>query len=92
MALRRECEAFAAALTASSRVLSVCEARGVDGLLLAEVAVEPWVRCDEVRGGGMGPGAIEVEGDECADEAMLLLWWWARGVVMGEFCDTLVEW
>jgi hypothetical protein len=94
----RDCAAAAAALAVSSRVLSFSPVyaegcREAAGLLVMEPAAA-WLRCEDVRGGGMGapaargPADAVMAGDECVDGGSC----WARGVLSVELLETAGEW
>jgi hypothetical protein len=77
---------FCALLLDSSRVLPACDE-------LPAVVVEGCVRCDEVRGGAMGPlplvvGVLFMAGEFCVEGGSGC----ARGVFSVELCDAAGEW
>ena len=95
MPFLRDCAAAAAAVAESSRVYDADSgARDEEGLSIEVGAVDGCVRCDDVRGGGIGPPlAMEVEvagttGDEWVEGGRGC----ARGVFMAEFVATAGEW
>ena len=70
------------------------DGRALEGLLLLlpAVAVEAWLRCEEVRGGGMGPVEV-MAGDAMAGEACVEGGsGWVCGVFRAELFDNAGEW
>ena len=71
---------------------AACAAREVDGELVPEVVAAVWLRCDEVRGGGMGAPGMETAGAAMTGDAFVVERFCARGVFRVEVLDAAGEW